>query len=215
MSRHLLSHRNVVSALSVLAVGFILTQFQNCAPPGKVTGDSPANEGSVRLVDDLNKTEIQFSSLETEIEDSASATGVTGLCNREHNGAQLKWSVWDSDDGKLPLAAGQAKCSGGQFSVPLDQLDQFVCGIPHLLVVEGDWGGSTHAYFSRRCQPLAAQLIQVDGQPAGTECALEYSAATDSGATCAQVCYRDSKVVSKNAVAASRCSSLVSQLASQ
>lgn len=215
MSRHF-SRRKIVSGLTVAAMGLVLFQFQNCAPPGKseAAGVGGTNGDDVRLADDLNKTEIQFASVETEIEDSAESTGVAGLCNRDHNGAKLTWSVWDSDSGKQALAGGVSTCRGGQFSVPLDQLDQFVCGLPHLLVVEGDWGGSTHTYFSRRCQPLAAEIIQVPGQPAGTQCQLEYSAASDSGASCAQVCYRDKKVVSEFNVANSQCANLAGQLAS-
>lgn len=206
------TRQKVVPWISAALIGLILFQFQNCAPPGKVAGDSSLQEtdAQLRLIDDLNKTTIQFAALETEIDDAVDTTAVSGLCNRDHNGEKLKWSVWDSDDGASALDAGESSCAGGQFAVQLPELDQYVCGVPHLLVVESEWGESTHSYFVRRCQPLASSPVAATGMPAGTSCAMEYSA--DAVSACARVCYRDGKVISKSVVSVNQCSSLIASL---
>ncbi|HMN69392.1 MAG TPA: hypothetical protein PKC28_12695 [Bdellovibrionales bacterium] len=196
---------------------FMLTQFQNCAPAGSLPEASAVGgggDGEIRIVDDMNKTEIQFAAESVQIHDEAPATGVQGLCNRVHNGAHLRWAVWAGRRNMAPLAAGDSLCQGGQFNVQMDQLDSLVCGVQHLLVVEGDWGGSTFTHVTRRCQPLVSEEIAVpDGAPMGTSCSLEYQPAVDAENRCVQICYRDNKVVASRGVEVSQCNSLRSKLA--
>ena len=169
---------------------------------------STAAPAGVRLVDDFAKAEIQFVSTDVQIHDEALFTVVRGLCGRQHNGARLTWSVSASE------LKGIATCQSGQFGVHLSQLDDMVCGVEHLLVVDADWGASTFTRVFRRCQPLATELIVApEGSPGGTQCALEYNPDGEAAATCAKSCYRDDKLVFAIPVELEQCSGLVTQLA--
>ena len=210
----MVSQRNVSIFTSVAIVTLLLTQFQNCAP-ATVSEGSNAQSGEVRVIEDWNKAEIQFYSNEVQVHDEAEATGVGGLCNRNHNGAQVRWAIWAGQKTNAPLLSGLSTCAGGSFNVGLDQLPNLVCGVKHLLVAEGDWGASTFTHVLRRCQPLAAEFVAAPSEaPTGTQCSLEYQlAASEEVDPCTQVCYRDNKVVLSRAVPAAQCSSIAAKLA--
>jgi hypothetical protein len=206
--------RNVSIITSVAIVGLLITQFQNCAPANVAEGGNAQN-GEVRVIEDWNKAEIQFYANEVQVHDEAESTGVGGLCNRSHNGSQLRWAIWAGQKINEPLLSGQSNCAAGSFNVGIDELPNLVCGVKHLLIVEGDWGGSTFTHVLRRCQPLAAEFVAAPSEaPAGTQCSLEYQpAAAEEGDPCTQVCYRDNKVVLTRAVPAGQCSSIAAKLA--
>jgi hypothetical protein len=138
------------------------------------------------------------------------------LCNRARNGAKLSWAVWDGANSSKPLVWGESSCRAGQFSFKLEGLQDFVCGIPNMLVVEGDWGGVSQVKFKRRCQPLVSETLPSNiDDPYGTVCSLEYSREPGVEAPCTRVCFRDDKVISKDAVEAAQCSSLAASLTGQ
>lgn len=166
------------------------------------------------MVDEWNKSEIQFISEDVQIHDQAAATAVGGLCNRSRSGSHLKWALLSGEQNSKPLAGGESDCHMGNFEVELANLDELDCGVPHLLAVEGEWGGSTYTHVIRRCQPLASEAVAApSNSPMGTSCELEYSAASLEQNPCTQVCYRDNKVVMIGAVAPEMCSSLAAKLA--
>jgi|GEM_PF-4003551 len=210
----MVSRRNVSILTSLAVVTLLMTQFQNCAPAG-VSGDAAATQGGeVRAIEDWNKAEIQFLQPEVQVHDEAESTGVGGLCNRSHNGAKLRWAIWAGQKTNAPLLSGESSCAAGSFNVDLEELPNLVCGVKHLLIVEGDWGASTFTHVLRRCQPLAAELIAAPSEaPMGTQCTLEFAPGSDDGDPCTQVCYRDNKVVMNRAVPADQCSSLATKLA--
>lgn len=206
------SRRHVLTFITFFALPVLLFHFQNCAPAGKIT--PAANAGSVRIVDDFNKAQIQFVTPESEIQDDALAVGISGMCNRDHNGSQLNWSVRAGADVGVAIAKGKASCGSGQFTVALEELDQYPCGVDHLLVVESDWGASTSTRFSRHCQPLASlEVAAPEGSPYGTSCALEYSPASEAENRCVQICYRSNQVVYSRTLDVSQCSPLAASLA--
>ena len=193
----------------------MLTQFQNCGQT-TFTSSIPSTQsgGGVRIVDDFNKTEIQFVTQHIQIHDEVERTNLVGFCNRSHTGSQLRWAVWADDRSGQPLAAGNAECQSGQFAVKLEGLTELVCGVDHVIMIEGDWGGSAIANFNRRCQPLASELVlPPSNSPVGTACSLEYQIETISSTPCTQVCYRDDKVISILPVDQSMCSGLAAKLA--
>lgn len=170
--------------------------------------------GDARVIEDFNKAEIQFISDDVQVHDEAAQTDVDGLCNRSRNNAGLKWAIYASDKDTKPLVIGESKCERGQFDVKLEGLPDMVCGVKHLLVVEGDWGASTFTHLSRRCQPLAAEIVAApQDSPVGTTCSLEYQASTEDGSNCSQVCYRGDKVVMNFPVPAQQCSGIMAKLA--
>lgn len=192
----------------------MLTQFQNCAPATNSQQASSSVGGEERIVDEWNKAEIQFVSPDVQVHDEAVAAGIDGLCNREHNGASLRWAIWAGDRSSAPVMAGASSCNMGQFQITVEQLPDMVCGVKHLLVVEGDWGGSTFTHVSRRCQPLAAESVAPpENSPMGTVCSLEYTPATEEAAPCTQVCYREDKLVSSQPVEKAQCSGIAAKLA--
>lgn len=214
----MMSRRNVFTALFVFWTALVLTQFQNCAPAGNSASNSASGsgpDGNISIVDDLNKAEIQFVTQSTQVHDEVSDANLTGLCSRIHNGAVLNWSIRSGGDVSGPaLASGTATCTRGQFGIVVEGLEDMVCGVDHLLVVEGDWGASTYTHFSKRCQPLASEISAApEGSPFGTQCEIEYQPA--GGDACTLVCYRDQKVVLSRAVEAGRCSTLAARLAGQ
>lgn len=195
----------------------MLSQFQNCAPPAAQQTAGSASPGTVvGIVDNLNKSTIQFVSPEAQIQDEAMSADISGLCARDRDGAGLKWAVYDEQNMRRPLAIGSSSCNHGQFSVNLAQLDQYVCGVNHMLVVEGDWGASTMAHFSRRCQPLiSVEEAAPEAMPYGTTCSLEYSPASAADQPCLRVCYRSNQVVFSQPLDVTQCSSLAASLAGQ
>lgn len=205
--------RHVHLILFIGAMSLVLSQFQNCAPAGMQSpSTSPAS--NVKIVDEYGKAEIEFISSEIQVHDEASIASVDGLCNREHSGAQLRWAVYAGSLGTRPLDAGLSQCRMGGFRVDLSALEKLDCGVNHLLVVEGDWGGSTFANFSKRCQPLVSEPVATpDSSPMGTQCSLEYSPATAISGSCVEVCYRDSKVVRAQPVEGNRCQPMAEKLA--
>jgi hypothetical protein len=209
----MVSRRNVSILTSLAIAALLLTQFQNCAPAKAIDAGSIAG-GEVRTIEDWNKAEIQFFSPEVQVHDEAEATGVGGLCNRSHTGAKLRWAIWAGQKTEAPLLAGLSECKGGSFNVDLAELPNMVCGVKHLLVVEGEWGASTFTHVLRRCQPLASEFVAAPNDaPVGTQCSLEYQPGNDDGDPCSQVCYRDNKVVFSRAMPASQCSSIAAKLA--
>jgi hypothetical protein len=205
--------RNVyILTFAVLPI-FVLLAFQNCGQTSEMTQGSIDRE--VRVVDEWNKVEIQFADNSLQVHDEAESTGVTGLCSRSHNGAQLRWALWGDEPAGTPLLQGGGVCKSGQFFLQIERLDQVVCGIRHRLVVEGDWGGKAAADFEKRCQPLASEYVAApESSPAGTDCSIEYVPGGDSGSSCAQVCYRGGIVVFNVSIDPLRCSGLVQKLAS-
>ncbi|NJL25513.1 MAG: hypothetical protein HC902_10310 [Calothrix sp. SM1_5_4] len=191
----------------------LLFQFQNCAPAG-TSASAVSDDGSdARIVDDWSKTEIQFVAPEVQLHDEALSASVDGFCNRSHNGARLKWTVWADRKAAEPLVSGDSSCRMGQFKVELSELESLVCGVDHLLAVEADWGGVAYSRFIRRCQPLASESLEVAAaHPVGTRCQLEFSKADDLQAPCREVCYREEKLVSERPVEAVRCSGLAARL---
>src|SRR5688572_24199330 len=142
-----MKRRYVLSLTIVALTAALLFQFQNCAP---ATPASQAGDSDVRLIEDFSKSEIQFVSEDVQVHDEASTTGVGGLCNRSRNGARLRWAISVTEQAGRPLVAGEAECRSGQFSVRLEDLPNMVCGVKHLLVVEGEWGASTFTHILRR-----------------------------------------------------------------
>lgn len=207
--------RNVLTFISLFVLPLLLFQFQNCGSTAGMHAGAQ-DSGGVKIVDDFNKAEIQFAQSTVEIQDEVPATDVSGLCSHGHNGAHLRWAVWAGEKSEMPLLAGASDCQGGQFAIELSRLDLLVCGTSHLIVVEGDWGGSTFAHVTRRCQPLASQeIVPPEQSPVGTSCALEYSPGSAAADRCVQVCYRDSKVVFSQPQEPTQCSSLAAGLAGQ
>lgn len=207
----MLSQRNV-SIFSITGlVTLLLFNFQNCAPAAISAQGDPGSSG-VRLIEDFNKAEIQFVAPDVQLYDEATAADVSGLCNRSHDGARLKWTIWGSA-GDVMLQ-GSSVCQKGAFTVHLPGLEQMVCGVDHQLVIEGDWGGLAFTHFLRRCEPLASEPVASnDALPYGTRCNLEYVPAGDDVSPCAEVCYRDEKMVRQSPVDPGRCSNLIARLA--
>lgn len=165
----------------------------------------------MRIVDDLGKAQLQFVSPDIGVQGEAAATEIMGLCNRDHNGARLRWAVWAGEGSQVPVMTGESYCHNGQFAFEVAEMAQMVCGVKHAIVAAGDWGGSTMATITHLCPPLASHALEVpQGSPYGTSCALEYNPGSQSQSICAQVCYRDGKVVSSHAEEESSCTALAS-----
>jgi hypothetical protein len=207
--------RYVLTFITLFLLPLMLFHFQNCAPatPSQA-GMSDGGDSHVGLVDNLNKSQIQFVTDDAQIQDEAVQADISGLCARDRDGAGLKWKVWDQNSSQQVIAQGLSHCDHGRFSVNLEQLDQYVCGVDHLLVVESDWGASTFAHFNRRCQPLISVSEKVpENMPYGTSCSLEYSPASAAEQPCLRVCYRDNQVVMSQSLDVTQCSSLAASLA--
>jgi len=203
------SRHRVLTFISLVILPLILFQFQNCAPAGA----GATAPGQVGLVDNI-KTQIQFVNNNAQIQDEAASVDIDGFCSSDHEGATLTWSVWDPQNSKQPILQGTTACAHGRFDVSLTQLDQYVCGLEHILVVQGDWGASSESQFVRRCQPLASQPQDPPaGSPYGTSCDIEYSPVGDADQQCASVCYRSNQVVLVQSLDVSQCSSLAAGLA--
>lgn len=211
--KRMMNPRYVRTVSLVLFATFVLFNFQNCGP-SPVSSKTTESSDQVRIVDDWNKAEIQFATDKVELHDEAVVADVDGLCSREHNGAHLEWALFADEKSGRPLLTGQSSCAAGQFNLDLSHLDNVVCGIPHRLAVEGDWGATAQVTFEKRCQPLASEPVAApDSSPAGTDCSLEYEPSA-SGSACKQICYRSNQVVFAVTVDSKRCSSLMQKLAS-
>jgi hypothetical protein len=210
----MLVQRHVLLITAIASTSLILLQFQNCGPASTTSQASGTTSGDVHLVDDYSKAEIQFVSEDVQIHDEAEQAAVDGLCNRSRSGAQLSWALVNEGEATRPLLSGNSLCQSGQFHVQVPELLNLVCGVSHLVVVEGDWGGSTFTHLIRRCQPLASQPLEApQGTPYGTECSMEYQPAHEAGQQCLKVCYREQKVVLEEALSKDQCSGLADQLA--
>lgn len=209
------NRRYVLTFISLVLLPLTLFHFQNCAPPNS-SARASSDGSKVGLIDNLNKASIQFVTADSQVQDDAKTVEIFGLCSRDHDNAVLKWTVFDEYGSQKILAQGISQCDHGQFGVEIDELDQYVCGVSHMLVVEGDWGGSTFSNFTRRCQPLISTDATPDqNMPLGTTCSIEYSAAGESGPTCQRLCYRANQVVFSQPLDVSSCSTLAASLAGQ
>jgi hypothetical protein len=122
--------RYVLTFISLVLLPLTLFQFQNCAPPNSSAGAS--GDGSkVGLVDNLNKSSLQFVAADSQVQDDAESVDISGLCSRDHDNAVLKWTVFDENGSQKILAQGMSKCDHGQFGVEIGELDQYVCGVSH------------------------------------------------------------------------------------
>lgn len=210
-----MSRRQLLSVFSAVLLGLCLVQFQNCAPAASNSATT-SNTGDVNLVDDLNKAEIQFGDNSVEVQDSVDEVVVSGLCNRNRNGSKLRWAIWDGADQNHPLIQGESECHNGQFAFKLNGLEDFVCGIPNMLVLEGEWGAAIQTKFKRRCQPLASEMLPTNAdEPYGTQCVLEYSRESEIESPCLKVCYRQDKVISKDEMPNAQCAGLAASLTGQ
>jgi hypothetical protein len=201
-------HVSVVSVSAMLAL--LLTQFQNCAPARSVAGaDATTDYTDSRVsMDGVGTKDIAFALSKVELRDDATSAAVGGLCDRSHEGAHLSLSVVD---GAQAIDSAVGTCTKGQFSIDLSNVESLVCGVPHQLVVEGDWGGSAAVQFERRCQPVMSQVVDPGDSPAGTLCQLEYAPAAAAG--CQRVCYRLDQVINTTVVDADQCHQMATQLA--
>ena len=210
----MLNRRNVLILSFSLLNALLLFQFQNCAPANLPAAQASNGDGDVRIIDEFNKSEIQFPTDETEIHDEAISANLDGLCSRRHSGAKLRWALHGDHSDGHPLLTGESSCQSGQFFVEMLNLNDVECGVHHLLVVEGEWGGMAVTRFTKRCEPLASEPIDVPGDsPLGTVCTLEYQPVS-SLSSCLKVCYRESKVVFHESVDSKMCSGLMQKLAS-
>jgi hypothetical protein len=199
--------KHIVLFLSLFGIPTLLLGFQNCAPTKSVSGNSVSG-GTVGIADDFNKTALQFVTPEIDVQSDVDATSLSGFCERAHDNSQLSWAIWSDQRSASPVLSGQASCRSGQFSLQVDQMDQLPCGTDHIVMVQGDWGGSTYAHVIRRCVPLASEaMAPPSDSPYGTECALEYNSGQNF--SCNRVCYRDNKVVLNQALDLNQCSSLM------
>lgn len=205
--------RRHVSILTIAGLlTLVLTQFQNCAPSTPMQTDS--SSGQVKIVDEYNKSDVQFVSEDVQARDDVAAVDVDGLCSREHNGQRLHWRLSGDDPSAQPLIEGSATCKSGQFQVNVEDLEHLDCGNSHLVVVESDWGASGYTRLTRRCQPLVSQeVVAPEQSPYGTSCSLEYNAGVGSAQACQKVCYRDGKMVTSQAVDVGQCQPMVAKLA--
>ena len=202
--------RHVLTLASLLLCTLVLFHFQNCAPSGKFPVSDTAG-GGVRIIDDLDKAQLQFVNPDIGVQGAVLTTEITGLCNRDHSGARLRWAVWAGEESPLPVMTGDSYCHNGQFNFEVGDMEQMVCGVKHAIVAAGDWGSSTMATITRLCPPLASYALAApQGSPFGTSCALEYNPGNESLSICTKVCYRDGKVVSSVAEEVSSCNALAS-----
>ena len=202
-----------ISAVSLSAIlGLCLTQFQNCAPARAVSAaDATTDYTDARVGVDARSTDLMFALSKVEVRDDASSASVGGLCDRAHDGAGLKMSVVD---GAAAVQTAEGSCVRGQFQIQLADLGDMVCGVPHQLVVEGEWGASASVKLVRRCQPVISQVVDAADSPYGTSCELEYSPAVSAeGSTCQRICYRQDQVINSTAVDAASCAAMATQLA--
>lgn len=208
-------NRNVVIVTISAAIFLILTQFQNCAPPQSMQSDTDGvARGEVRIVEDWAKAELRFVAPEVELHDEVVSTDLQGFCHRGQNGSSVNWKIWAGQKVNDPLLTGQSTCVSGQFAVKLEDLENMVCGVPHILVAEGSWGASAYSQVIKRCQPLMTETVSAPLQsPYGTKCSLEYSPGHDDFAACSKVCYRDQKMVFSQVVELAQCSTLAAKLA--
>lgn len=204
--------RRHASILGISALTFVvLFNFQNCAPAPSGVADAGAGSDA-RLIEDHAKLELQFAQPDVQLRDEAAQADVSGLCSRARNGARLHWKLWQSSG--AVLAEGDANCAAGGFHVLMGSVEPMVCGVPYQLVIEGDWGGSAYTNFTRRCQPLAREIMNADAaQPGGTLCEVEYVPNADNGSPCNVVCYRGDLLVSSSPTEAGRCSGIAAHLA--
>ncbi len=206
------TRRNVFTFSSLFAIPLILLSFQNCAPPSGDQASTDSGDATVGIIEDFNKTSLQFVAPRIDVQSEVSSTSLSGLCSRRHGEAQLTWALWSNQKSVKPLLSGVTKCGGGAFSIDLDQMEQLTCGVRYVVMVEGEWGGATHTYLSRRCFPLASRVDPVPaGSPLGTTCTLEYMSSAEGN--CQRLCYRDDKVVMQSVVESSMCSGLMAKVA--
>lgn len=186
----------------------LLVHFQNCAPVKP--SDSYASPGAQpRLIDEYNKSEIQFVEPEVQLHSAMAAADISGMCSRSHNGSSLKWTLWAATG--ETVSEGASHCGSGSFHVEIADLEKIACGKNYQLVIEGDWGDSAFTAFIRRCEPWAAEILSPQhGVPPGTECAIELAHAKGN---CTQACYRGGLLVSQTAVEPSLCSNIASRVA--
>lgn len=201
--------RSIVLFLSLFGIPTLLLGFQNCAPNNKAL--SVNDSTNVGIVDDFQKS-LQFVSPEIGVQSEVASTDLSGFCARSHGEAELSWSIWSSQKSEHPILSGKANCKSGLFSIQVDHMDKIPCGVGHVVMVQGDWGGSTYANVVRRCVPLASESVAPpQGSPYGTECSMEFTAGEESG--CSRVCYRDNKVVFNQRLDVNQCSGLLSKVA--
>jgi hypothetical protein len=98
--------------------GFIMMQYQNCAPPAQNFDDS----SSVSEADDINTGidsvdvgGVYFPQEKVTASDEGEAVQVIGACDQ--TGALISWTL-KSQDGSL-IERGLAECDTGSFNVEL------------------------------------------------------------------------------------------------
>ncbi len=205
------SQKNVYTLSSILLIAALLTQFQNCGSTSAGSSAQSHTSDTTQLIDEYSKSELQFVLDEVEVIDGVQSTTIDGFCSRARTGLMIQWRLFEESHMNSPVAReGELKCKSGQFSAPLEGVDALTCGEAHLILVEGEWGVSSFARVTVRCEPPLRKWLNTDSEnlPYGTSCALESRPSSSGPEVCQKICVRADKVVYKENLEASSCSEL-------
>lgn len=128
-----------------LIFGFVLVQYQNCAPSSEVL-DAQASIEEPGLADGIDQVSVgQISFVEKQIVASPvdGQVNVLGLC--DHSGALISWQL-KNDQGNA-VERGLSECSLGTFEVALSE-DSCEQGE---LMLQAALGAKAHSEVSVAC----------------------------------------------------------------
>lgn len=102
------------TSLCILLGGFLLFNFQNCAPAD--AGTASGLDGEVRIVDRWAQGKVQFMAQSYLVDPDVGSVNIRGLCDRANRSVQ--WETTRSDaQGELLLGEGEVECIDGSFNV--------------------------------------------------------------------------------------------------
>lgn len=133
---------------------FVIASHQNCAPAGKISGDSmAAADSTVGVIDPVKKDlAVSFSLKEVQLNSSLREVSLEGKCSANQEGSVLGWEVRQvgADDSDI-FATGDSTCSQGRFSVRLAPTQLLDCGKAYTVKARLGFGDEGVSIITRAC----------------------------------------------------------------
>ncbi len=145
--------------ISMVIVGsvFLVTQYQNCAPPSAGLNQSTNGASSLKgadsglpvtVIDPVAKDPVSFNQKAVQSPNASQPVSIQGQCVTEHGGVSLGWFLYD---GNQLMNQGSADCVSDQFQIQVSKDQNLECGKLYRLSAAMGAGQQDEAAVSWAC----------------------------------------------------------------
>lgn len=128
---------------------FMLTQYQNCAPP-KATVSPQGDSSPVDTIDEVQANKpVFFAEKAVNLHTAAVSLSLDGVCSQLQDGSTLGWYLYDAN--AVEVANGSVACVMGGFHLDLEPVQNLECDKPYRVVARYGVGAPAETLVTRAC----------------------------------------------------------------